>query len=89
MTKVTELRTKEQAIQAARESLLLFVKGGNGDEQMLEKLYNLAYKAGEKAMQERAASYVEGLTVGGTPLTIVMGAIGDAIRALELTGEHK
>jgi hypothetical protein len=31
--------------------------------------------------REACAKYVEGLYVGETPLTIVMGAIGDGIRA--------
>jgi len=31
--------------------------------------------------REACAKYVEGLTIGSTPLTVVMGAIGDAIRA--------
>lgn len=78
------MTTKEQVIQAAIDAKF----GGTdlyGNEHLFEAFYNLAYKAGEKVMQERAASYVEGLTVGGTPLTIVMGAIGDAIRALEVT----
>lgn len=81
------MTTKEQVIQAAR---YCGVEVSSGEHwaffiEELESFYNLAYKAGEKTMQERAASYVEGLTVGGTPLTIVMGAIGDAIRALEVS----
>jgi hypothetical protein len=34
-----------------------------------------------EAEREACAKYVEGLTIGSTPLTVVMGAIGDAIRA--------
>ena len=37
-------------------------------------------KAAERE-REACAKYVEGLTIGSTPLTVVMGAIGDAIRA--------
>ncbi len=48
-------------------------------ESVNEHIKQLHYAV--QAEREACAKYVEGLTVGGTPLTVVMGAIGDAIRA--------
>ena len=92
MTKVTELRTKEQVIQAARDcNLELQGHGWIADDNgypNLETFYNLAYKAGEKAMQDRAAKVCENLLAALEEFD-ALGRAADAIRALELTGEHK
>jgi hypothetical protein len=50
------------------------------DEERFEWLEAFAKLVSAKE-REACSKYVEGLTVGGTPLTVVMGAIGDAIRA--------
>lgn len=43
--------------------------------------YKQGYRAGQLAEREACAKYVDGIMVGNQPLTVVMGAIGDAIRA--------
>jgi len=50
-------------------------------EQALTDFAKLVASAATAKEREACAKYVEGLTIGSTPLTVVMGAIGDAIRA--------
>jgi hypothetical protein len=65
----------EIALQAGYLDLSLTDRG-----MELKELEAFAKLVADKE-REACAKYVEGLTVGDTPLTVVMGAIGDAIRA--------
>ena len=88
------MTTKEQVIQAAKEAG--FDESGAdgliGIQDFLERLYNLAYKAGEKAMQERAAKVCDELQApphvsdGDLSMWEVASMdCADAIRALEVS----
>ena len=93
------MTTKEQVIQAAREAGVRrtqHILASNpvqdwftydSSEDALERLYNLAYKAGEKAMQERAAKVCDSLDKVHWGCEVKASWCSDAIRALELTGD--
>lgn len=50
-------------------------------EEFAKRITEIAWSNGEFVEREACAKYVEGLMVGNQPLTVVMGAIGDGIRA--------
>ena len=98
------MTTKEQVIQAAREAGIRRNQHNlasnpvqykftyESSEDALERLYNLAYKAGEKAMQERAAKVCDSVQDCGpengccpTYWHEALDRAIDAIRALEVS----
>ena len=68
--------TQEEIIEMARQAGWSYMESGM-DKQRLEAFAKLV---AEKE-REACAKYVESLYVEDAPLTTVMGAIGDAIRA--------
>ena len=99
------MTTKEQVIQAAKEAgfnepnphdgymgLAYEYRDGTDTGSSITVLYNLAYKAGEKAMQERAAKVCDELQApphvsdGDLSMWEVASMdCADAIRALEVS----
>ena len=50
-------------------------------EEFAKRITAIAWSNGEYVEREACAKYVESLMIGDTPLKVVMGAIGEAIRA--------
>jgi hypothetical protein len=71
--------TQDEIIKIARQAEIGVFRHGIVDCS-LKELEAFAKLVAAKE-REACAKYVEGLMVGNQPLTVVMGAIGDGIRA--------
>ena len=80
------MTTKEQVIQAARDCMEVSLEK-HWYCDAIERLYDIAYKAGEKAMQERAAKVCQSFKLGnGSYIDDDWADMCiDAIRALEVS----
>jgi hypothetical protein len=72
--------TQDEIIEMARQSNLLGIYADEAIDSVT-RFAKLVAEAAASKEREACAKYVEGLMVGNQPLTVVMGAIGDGIRA--------